>query len=55
MICSSVCLLRFIVWSFPTLDMIRGPSKPGWGTRRSNTLCRYTELAPDRFKDFWRD
>jgi hypothetical protein len=25
------------------------------GTRpRSNSTVRYTEMAPDRFKDFWR-
>jgi hypothetical protein len=26
-----------------------------WRVRSDDGTMRYTELAPDRFKDFWRD
>jgi type 1 fimbriae regulatory protein FimE len=32
----------------------RGRCKHGSATRNQHTV-RYTELAPDRFKNFWRD
>ena len=36
--------------SFQANIMIRST----WATATSNTTVRYTELSPDRFKDFWR-
>jgi site-specific recombinase XerC len=37
-----------------TLATTRGPSKPE-GHKNIHHTAQYTELAPDRFKDFWRD
>jgi hypothetical protein len=35
-------------------DTVHAPAKTGWGSLILHTV-RYTELAPTRFKDFWRD
>jgi site-specific recombinase XerD len=35
--------------------MIRGRSSTTWATARSPPTVRYTKLAPDRFKGFWRE
>ena len=34
---------------------IRAPSKALLGHRNIQSTVRYTELAPNRFKNFWRD
>jgi site-specific recombinase XerD len=39
---------------WPTRGTTRGHSKPYLGHKNIQHTVRYTELAPDRFKDFWR-
>ena len=39
---------------WPTRATIRAPCRPTSATSNIQHTVRYTELAPDRFKDFWR-
>jgi hypothetical protein len=39
---------------WPTRDTILAPSRHILGHKNIQHTVRYTELAPDRFKDFWR-
>jgi hypothetical protein len=39
---------------WPTLGTTPGRCKLGSGTRNIQHIVRYTEMAPDRFKGFWR-
>jgi hypothetical protein len=38
-----------------TRGTIRGPYRHGFGHRNIQHTVRYTELAPERFKGFWKD
>jgi hypothetical protein len=40
--------------SAPRLGVPRSPADDGVIERRIQHTVRYTELAPDRFKNFWR-
>ena len=37
------------------MAMTRGPCQHYLGHKNIQHTVRYTEMAPDRFKDFWRD
>ena len=41
--------------SWPMMATILGRSRPYLGHRNIQNTTRYTALAPDRFKSFWRD
>jgi hypothetical protein len=44
-----------VVSSWRTMVTTPAPFRRTLGIDQSSPRCRYTALAPDRFKNFWKD